>query len=119
MSQGAKTFLEQLKESFREHEDRMFEYHRKFFEDYNRLSLAIEGTRSAKSIINIKEGKEYNKEKFFTLQCVNSNSEECIIMTENGVATFPPNSFVKGATYPINLLLLKQSGGVQFIGYIS
>jgi hypothetical protein len=119
MSLEAKTFLQQLGDLFRKHEKDMFDYHKRFFEDYNKLLTEVKGNRSASKLIPIEEGKEYQKQEFFTLQCVNSNTEDCIIMTEFGEVTFPPGSFYKGANYPIDILMLKKSGEVKFIGYIS
>ena len=119
MSADAKTFLQQLNAMFRKHEQNMFEYHKKFFEDYNRLVNNIQGQRSAKKLIKIEEGKEYPKDAFFTMQCVKTNDEECILMTEHGEVTFPPKSFFTAAMYPINILMLKKSGGAEFIGYIN
>jgi hypothetical protein len=96
----------------------MFEYHKKFFEDYSRLLQDVNGQRSAKKLIKLIEGKEYPREFFFSVQCIQTNNEPCIIMTEQGEVEFPPNSFFKAAMYPINILMLKKSGGAEFIGYV-
>lgn len=119
MGAESKTFLESLKETFFKHEQSMFKYHKSFFEDYNKLSKSIYEKRSAKKLISILEGTEYEGADFFTLHCVEPNSEECIIITGNGEVTFPPHSFHRGAVYPINLLKLKKSGNAKFIGYIN
>lgn len=119
MSKEVTSFLQQLKAMFTGHEKNMFEYHKKFFEDYNRLSMSILEQRSAKKIVNIIEGHEYTKEKFFNIHCVKPNINPCVIMTEHGEVTFPSNSFVQGAMYPINILMLKDSGQAEFIGYIN
>lgn len=119
MSLEAKTFLQQLGDLLKKHQTTMFDYHKRFFDDYNKLHVEFKGNRSANKLIPIIEGKEYPKNNFFTLQCTSTNTEECIIMTDYGEVTFPPGSFYKGANYPINLLMLKKSGNVQFIGYIS
>jgi len=115
----AQTFLQQLSDIFKNNERTMFDYHKKFFDDYNRLSQNIQGQRSAKKLIKLEEGKEYPIDSFFTIQCVNTNNAPCTIMTENGEVTFPPNSFFVAAMYPINVLMLKKSGGAEFIGYIN
>jgi len=119
MSKDAQTFLQQLKNMFTKHEQNMFEYHKKFFEDYSRLIQSVQGQRSAKKLIKLEEGKEYQRDSFFTIQCVKANDNECTIMTEHGDVTFPPKSFFIGAMYPINVLMLKKSGGAEFIGYIN
>lgn len=118
MSTEAKTFLTQLGEMFRKHERNMFEYHKKFFNDYNKLLEDVKGHRSSNKLIRLEEGKDYNQ-LFFTIHCVSPNTENCIIMTEFGEVTFPPGSFYTGALYPINVLQIKKSGGAEFIGYIS
>jgi hypothetical protein len=115
----ANTFLQQLQTMFTKHEATMFEYHRKFFEDYNRLVNDIQGQRTAKKLIKLEEAKEYPKDSFFTIQCVKSNTEECTIMTDQGEVTFPPSAFFMAAMYPINVLMLKKAGGAEFIGYIN
>jgi hypothetical protein len=118
MSLEAKTFLQQLGDLFRKHESHMFEYLKGFQENYNNSLSEVKGNRSANRLVPIVEGVEYREEQFFTLQCVNTNTEECVMVTESGEITFPPGSFYKGANYPINIIKIKKSGNVQFIGYI-
>lgn len=119
MSLEAKTFLQGLGELLKSHENKMFEYHKRFFDDYNKLHVEFKANRSANKLVEIKEGVEYQNDDFFTMQCIETNTEQCIIMTEYGELSFPPGSFYKGANYPINILMLKQSGNAKFVGYIS
>lgn len=119
MGREAETFLTKLAELFKTHEQTMFAYHKKFFDDYNKLLEDVRGRQSAKNLVDIQENTEYDKDKFFTLHCIESNNEPCTIITHMGEVVFPPKSFVVGAMYPINLQCLKKSGGVRFIGYVS
>ena len=118
MSKDAKSFLEELNTLFTRHERTMFDYHKKFFDDYIKLLDDVKVHGSANKIINIEEGKEYD-DIVFSIHCVKSNSSDCEIITHYSEVSFPPGSFVKGAMYSIDLQKLKKSGGAEFIAYIS
>lgn len=112
-------FITELRQVYFSHEKNLYEFHKKFFDDYHDLMNSINKRSTAKKLIAIEENEEYSKDTFFTIQCVKSNDAECIIETDLGDIEFPAGSFFKGALYPINVLSLKQSGGAKFIGYSS
>jgi len=114
-----KVLIAQTNETFSRQQRMIYENHIKFVEEYKKILNENKNNKQAKSLIQIVEGERYDENTFFTLQCVQTNYEECKIETEGGVIVFPEGSFYKGALYPINLTCLVESGGAQFIGYES
>ena len=114
-----KVLIAQSHETFNRQQKLILESHLKFTEEYKKILSENKNNKQAKSLVQIDEGVRYEKESFFTLQCVQTNYEPCKIETEAGTVIFPEESFFKGALYPINLICLVSSGGAQFIAYES
>ena len=103
-------FLEDLRVIFKDHDEKMWNFHKTFFQDYHELLERVNKKSVAKKMIPIKEGQVYS-EDFFTVHCIEPNTEDCLIETDAGSTVFPAGSFFKGAIYPINIRSVKKSGG--------
>jgi len=112
-------FILELRQVYFAHEKNLYEFHKKFFDDYHTLISSINKRTSAKKLVKIEPDVLYDKDLFFTIQCVKTNIDVCIIETETGNIEFPAGSFYQGAIYPINILRIIESGGAEFIGYVS
>lgn len=119
MALTPRDFLENLQTIFSNQNKEMYKFHERFFNDYHELIHNVNKRATARRLVEIVEGEEYQKETFFAIQCIETNTSDCEIETEFGSVVFPPNSFFKAAIYPINILRIKNSGGGKFIGYVS
>lgn len=116
---AANDFLSNLHKVLIDNQNKLYTFHEKYFNDYHELLNSINKRSAAKKLIEIEESKEYNKDVFFSIHCIQSNDAECEIETELGPISYPPFSFIQGAIYPINVLRIKTMGGARFIGLVS
>ncbi len=116
---AANEFLIELQKILTNNQDKLYVFHEKYFNDYHELLNNINKKSTAKKLVQIEEGKEYAKDIFFALHCIQSNDGECEVETEMGSIVYPPYSFIQGAVYPINALRIKSLGNAKFIGLVS
>jgi len=116
---AANDFLSNLQKVLIDHQNKLYKFHEKYFNDYHELLNNINKRSTAKKLIQIEEGKDYPKDVFFAIHCIQTNDSECIIETELGPMVYPANSFVQGAIYPINALRITKLGNGKFIGLVS
>lgn len=97
----------------------MFQLHEKrigasFESSLNQLNLG-----SAQTIIELKSMVDYKNHDITYIHCIEPNKNAFKIETMRGdEVVFPPNSFVKGAIYPINFRRIKNNGEGVFFAYI-
>lgn len=116
---AANDFLSELNKVLIDHQNKLYKFHERYFNDYHELLNNINKRSTAKKLVEIKDGEDYDKTVFFAIHCIKTNESECEIETEFGPMVYPPFSFVQGAIYPINVLRIKNSGGGRFIGLSS
>ena len=75
---------------------------------------------SVKRIDNLKEKTVYKAEIQY-LHCLKTNTRPTFLKVKDSRvwATFPPNSFVNGALYPLDLNICNDLGGAEFMIYYS
>lgn len=115
---AAEKFLARLGEQLDGYNQKLYKFHKAFFDEYYNLIQSLRSD-AAEELILIQEGK-YIKKKLSRIHCVRTNSQTCEIELANGdIVKFPANSFVCGALYPISFKKVIKLGGAHFIGYVS